>query len=430
MQNVLNIVVSLFRTPAMFIAMIALLGLLLQRKSFSDVVKGTLKSFIGMVILTEGVNILIRAITPLSDGFNSLFAIEGAAPIADFATFLESYGTDVGLIMLAGFVLNIIIARFTPFKAIYLTANLLYWYPMLMIAIGVENDLTRAGMYILAVIIQILVFTILPHILRKYVTDLTGQDSFTIGHTTSIYCLVGVGIGKLFGKNEKNQKQSTEDINLPKSLAFFKDTTLVSGIVIMLLYIIIGFLLTGETKEIVFGGQPTFTVALTNGMTFAAGMIVLLQGVRLMLGEIVPAFKGIATKLVPGAVPAMDVPLIFPYGQNALLLGFLIAATTNIIMVFVLGGSGFLTVAIIPLMVACYFDVAPAAIFANKYGGVKAVIVTSILCSVCLTIMVAITIPIVQTTVGNFVQLYGGNEFSFFILLGDLLANGLHMIGL
>lgn len=33
----------------------------------------------------------------------------------------------------------------------------------------------------------------------------------------------------------------------------------------------------------------------------------------MMLAEIVPAFRGIATKLAPGSVPAMDIPLIFPY---------------------------------------------------------------------------------------------------------------------
>ena len=44
-------------------------------------------------------------------------------------------------------------------------------------------------------------------------------------------------------------------------------------------------------------------------MTFVAGVLVLLQGVRMFLGEIIPAFKGISEKLIPGARPALDVPI-------------------------------------------------------------------------------------------------------------------------
>lgn len=401
MSSVLNTVISLVRTPSMFIAIIAFLGLVLQKKSFSDIIKGTLKTFIGMVILTQGVNILSTSITPLSNGFTQLFAITDAKPLGDFNTFLGKWGGQVGVIMLLGFVLNILIARFTKFKTIFLTANILYWYPMLFIGVAVEHKLSTVSMFILAILIYICVITIMPYVMRKYVKELTGQDMFTIGHTTSIFCLLGIAIGTLFGKNEKNAEQSTEKLKLPV-----------------------------QTKEVIFEGQPFVTVAITNGMTFAAGMLILLQGVRMMLAEIVPAFRGIATKLAPGSVPAMDIPLIFPYGPNALLLGFLIAAAVNIISIFALGASGLISVALIPLMVACYFDVAPACIFANKRGGIKAVITTAIIGGFILTVLCAISIPMVSSTVGTFLQVYGGNEYSVWVIIADALAKLLSVIGL
>lgn len=429
MNSFLNTIISLMRTPPMFIAIIAMLGLILQKKSGSDIIKGTVKTFIGMVILTQGVTILSTSIAPLSNGFTELFALPNAKPMGDFNAFLGEWGGHVGLIMLLGFVLNILIARFTRFKTIFLTANILYWYPMLFIGVAVENKLNTVAMFVLAIILYIGVITIMPHVMRKYVKELTGQDMFTIGHTTSIFCLLGVAIGSFFGKKEKNVLQNTEKINLPKKLDFCKDTTLVSGLAITLVYLIVALFMDAQTKELIFAGQPFVTVAITNGMTFAAGMLILLQGVRMMLAEIVPAFKGIAMKLAPGSVPAMDIPLIFPYGANALLIGFIIAASVNIISIFALGASGMISVALIPLMVACYFDVAPACIFANKRGGIKAVITTAVIGGVMLTILCAISIPMVSSTVGTFLQVYGGNEYSVWTIIANGLAKLLSMIG-
>ena len=53
--------------------------------------------------------------------------------------------------------------------------------------------------------------------------------------------------------------------------------------------------------------------AITSGLSFAGGVYIILSGVRLIVGEIVPAFRGIAMKLVPNAIPALDCPVLFPY---------------------------------------------------------------------------------------------------------------------
>jgi len=56
---------------------------------------------------------------------------------------------------------------------------------------------------------------------------------------------------------------------------------------------------------------------------FTAGVLVLLQGVRMLIGEIVPAFKGIADRAIPGARPALDCPVIYPFAPNSLILGLI-----------------------------------------------------------------------------------------------------------
>ena len=418
MKEILDFCVSFFRNPALFMGLVVAIGLILQRKPIDAILKGIFKGIIGMVILLKGVDIVVSSITPLANAFSGLFNTQSNSTLGDFNVFLGQYGSYVGLILLCGFVINIIIARYTRFKTIYLTGNILFWYPMLFLAVGIENNVSGLKLFIFTLIMYILVITIFPYILRKHVKYVTGNDSFTIGHTASIYCLLGSYIGKLVGQKDKN----IENLNLPKSLSFFRDTNITAAIVMFIVYIIVGLFIGKESRIAIYGSEPLITYSLIQGITFAAGMIILLTGVRMILGEIIPSFKGIADKLAKGSIPALDIPMIFPYGPNALLIGFIIALITSIGTLFLLGASGVLTFALIPLVVACSFDVAPGAIFANARGGWPAAIITSALGGIILMVLAAISLNLVSGTVGNFIQTYGGNEFSIWVIIGDLVG--------
>ena len=418
MKEILDFCVSFFRNPALFMGLVVAIGLILQRKPIDAILKGIFKGIIGMVILLKGVDIVVSSITPLANAFSGLFNTQSNSTLGDFNVFLGEYGSYVGLILLCGFVINIIIARYTRFKTIYLTGNILFWYPMLFLAVGIENNVSGLKLFIFTLIMYILVITIFPYILRKHVKYVTGNDSFTIGHTASIYCLLGSYIGKLVGQKDKN----IENLNLPKSLSFFRDTNITAAIVMFIVYIIVGLFIGKESRIAIYGSEPLITYSLIQGITFAAGMIILLTGVRMILGEIIPSFKGIADKLAKGSIPALDIPMIFPYGPNALLIGFIIALITSIGTLFLLGASGVLTFALIPLVVACYFDVAPGAIFANARGGWPAAIIPSALGGIILMVLAAISLNLVSGTVGNFIQTYGGNEFSIWVIIGDLVG--------
>lgn len=71
MQTVMDFLIEVIREPAIFLGLIALTGLLLLRKDFSSVVSGTAKTVIGVVILTQGTNILMNSIAPLTEALTS-----------------------------------------------------------------------------------------------------------------------------------------------------------------------------------------------------------------------------------------------------------------------------------------------------------------------------------------------------------------------
>ncbi|NLZ28761.1 MAG: PTS ascorbate transporter subunit IIC, partial [Firmicutes bacterium] len=94
---------------------------------------------------------------------------------------------------------------------------------------------------------------------------------------------------------------------------------------------------------------------------------VIIYGVRMMIGEIIPAFEGIAQKVVPDAIPALDCPVVYPFAPNAVVIGFIVATITAFatsILFGVLAG-----IAIVPPIMQCFFMGGAGAVFGNATGG-------------------------------------------------------------
>lgn len=89
----------------------------------------------------------------------------------------------------------------------------------------------------------------------------------------------------------------------------------------------------------------------------------------MILAEIVPAFKGIADKLVPNAKPAIDCPVVFPYAPNAVLIGFIVSFVGGIVGMFILFGIKGAALAAVPIIlpgvVPHFFCGATAGVFAK-----------------------------------------------------------------
>ena len=131
----------ILRNPPILLGLIALIGLAMQRKSISDIIKGTLSAAFGMIALSTGVSMLVKAILPLNQAVQVQLGVEVAEGLSD-VTFVAEYGGDVGLAMFFGLAIHLLIARFTPVKTIFLTGHMLWWFPFIFVAGGVEAGLS------------------------------------------------------------------------------------------------------------------------------------------------------------------------------------------------------------------------------------------------------------------------------------------------
>lgn len=394
MNGALKVIIDIVSTPAILVSLIAILGNVLQKKSFTNVVVGGIKTFVGFLVVTSGADIIVSSISPFGDLFKHVFHMQGVVPNneAIISVALKQYGTTTALIMLEGMIFNILVARFTKFKYIFLTGHhTLYLACMFAVIMSVAGFSTVPLILVggLALGICMAVF---PSIVHKYVVQLTGNDGVALGHFSS----VGYWLSGFIGEKIGDKSKSTEDIQFPKSIAFLRDSTVSIALSMILFYVVvICFANPVWIMKNLSDGKNPFIWAIVKGGTFAAGVTVILTGVRMILNEIVPAFKGISEKLVPNSKPALDCPIVYPYAPNAVLIGFISSFIGGLVSMAIMIASG--TVVVLPGVVPHFFCGATAGVIGNASGGVRG----SVIGSFCQGILISFLPIFLMPVLGN-----------------------------
>ncbi|ESJ57636.1 PTS system ascorbate-specific transporter subunit IIC [Salmonella enterica subsp. enterica serovar London str. CFSAN001081] len=158
--------------------------------------------------------------------------------------------------------------------------------------------------------------------------------------------------------------------------------------------------------------------AIIMAITFAAGVFIILQGVRLILAEIVPAFTGFSEKLVPNARPALDCPVVYPYAPNAVLIGFLFSFLGGLVGLFLLGQMKL--VLILPGVVPHFFTGATAGVFGNATGGRRGAMIGAFANGLLITFLPVLLLPVLGA-IGFANTTFSDADFGVIgILLGNL----------
>lgn len=391
MDSLLFFVLDILKVPAVLVGLIALVGLVAQKKNLPDTVKGTVKTILGFIVISGGATILLSSLNPLGHIFEQAFNVQGIIPNneAIVSVAVEKYGTATALIMAFGMLANIIVARFTRMKYIFLTGHHTFYMACMVAVILVVAGFEGVHLVFVGSLTMGLIMAFFPAIAQRYMRRITGSDDVAFGHFgTTAYVLSGA-IGSLVGKGSK----STEEMNLPKNLSFLRDSSISISLTMLVIYFILTISAGGEFVEKTYSnGQHFLVYAVVQSITFAAGVFVILQGVRLVLSEIVPAFTGISEKLVPSAKPALDCPIVFPYAPNAVLIGFLASFVGGIVGLILLGQLKW--VLILPGVVPHFFCGATAGVFGNATGGRRGAIIGAFAHGVLITFLPVFLLPV------------------------------------
>ncbi|MGN5010381.1 PTS ascorbate transporter subunit IIC [Aeromonas veronii] len=359
--------------PAVLVGLIALIGLIAQKKPVTECIKGTVKTIMGFVILGAGATLLINSLGDFAVIFQHAFGIKGVVPNNEAIVSIAqtSFGKEMAMIMFFAMLVNILIARLTPWKFIFLTGHHTLFMSMMVAVILSAGGMSGVPLIAVGSLVVGVAMVFFPAIAHPFMKQITGSDDVALGHFSTCSYVLSALIGAKFG----NKAHSCEDVQVPKSLLFLRDTPVAISFTMGIIFLVTSAFAGPEFVSSVAKGKHWFMFSLMQSITFAAGVYVILQGVRMVIAEIVPAFKGISDKLVPNAKPALDCPIVFPYAPNAVLIGFLSSFAAGLVGMALLYAMG-LTV-IIPGVVPHFFVGAAAGVFGNATGGRRGAILGS-----------------------------------------------------
>ena len=441
MLGILSFIQQVLSTPAIFVGLIALLGLALQKKDAQTMVKGTIKTILGFLVLNAGSTVVQDAIIPFGDLFTLAFGIEGVVPNneAIVSLGLDQFAVQTASIFALGMVANIILARFSGMKYIFLTGHhALYMACLIAITLSIAG-LTGTPLIIGGALLLGFIMAAFPALMQPTIRKVTGNDMLALGHFSSTGYFISAQIGKLFGRDENTK--TTEDVNFPQGLSLLRENTISIAIAMFICYLPVAGIVNFTNYDAgakIFAGDNWFLFSVIKSITFSAGIYIVLAGVRMLINEILPAFKGISEKLVPNAKPALDCPTVFPYAPNAVLIGFLcsfIGGIVGLIALALMGQAGIAAAIILPGAVVHFFCGATAGVCGNATGGLKGAVAGSFVHGIIVTFLAAALYPILgalgfaNTTfsdadftvvgiiIGNLMKIINGNTLLVVIVI-------------
>ena len=384
MNAVFDFLLNDFLTkPVILIGLLICIGYILKREKATKIITGTISAMVGIQMVIFGGTQFTNTFKPIVTAVSQATGIQGYImdSYAMKATSQEALGDRFGLMgyaFLIAFAVNIILVyfgKYTKAKGVFLTGNAgtahaqsVLWLVLANMVIG-----NAAAVVVTGVLVGIY-WAYSTTLAAKVCDEVTGGAGFTVGHNQQIGIWFFGKIAHFFGKKE----QDAETLKLPGWLSIFNNNV-VATCVIMWIFVG-GFMapLGISGIEELAGGDSWIVYIIMVGINFSMDMVILLTGVRMMCAELTESFKGIQEKLVPNAIPAIDVAALLPFSPNAATLGFIFCTIGTVISIGILLLLKS-PIMVLPGFVPLFFSGGPIGVVANKKGGVKAVIICCIL---------------------------------------------------
>jgi PTS system ascorbate-specific IIC component len=385
--NVIEVITNnLFSQVAVLIGVIAIVGLALQRKPFEEVVAGGIRATIGVVVLNIGVEIFTGGLSTFQVIVSSAMGLEAPAAESSLSEFSAGIGSVVPLIIAGGFIVHLILVRIFPAaRYVYLTGHLMYWMSVVLAACLVEvfTDINRWLLALVGSLIAGSYWVLQPLWIGPLMRKVMKDDTVGLAHTDSTIALAA-GYGAKALRLGDPEKHDSEQLKLPRAISFFKDINVSTAFITGTILLIAVLFASPDVVEEQMAGVTVlpWVWALLQALRFAAGIAILLFGVRMFLAEIVPAFQGLSDRALPGTKPALDLPVTFTKSPTSVMIGFISSMVVFLLLMALFAALGWFV--LVPPMIMLFFGGAAGGVFGNAVAGWRGAVFGGVLNGVVL----------------------------------------------
>ncbi|MBF4805041.1 MAG: PTS ascorbate transporter subunit IIC [Pseudoleptotrichia goodfellowii] len=390
MKEILLFLRDVLSQPAILLGLVSFVGLIALKKPGHKVLTGTLGPILGYIMLGAGADFIVSNLDPLGKMIEKGFKITGVVPNneAVVATAQNLLGKETMLILVAGLFVNLIVAKFTKYKYIFLTGHHSFYMACLLSAVLGAMGFSNVALVIIGGFFLGTWSAISPAIGQKYTLKVTDEEEIAMGHFGSLGYYISAWIGGKVG----NPENTTENMKIPEKWGFLRNTTIATAITMIVFYLIAGIAAGNEYVSTLSNGVSPYLYVIMLGLKFAVGVAIVYNGVRMILADLIPAFQGIATKIIPNSIPAVDCAVFFTFAQTAVIIGFIFSFIGGIIGMIILGITG--GVLIIPGLVPHFFCGATAGIYGNSTGGKIGAMIGAFINGLLLSFLPAALLPV------------------------------------